>query len=236
MPGIYFRAAMDQLRAVDALGSGWIAALLVLAFGVLAWVNMVSPKQWAVLSRSFVAFRLGHYRLREDLDIRDRTLTGLMVLATLVMALFAYQVLLFLGWTAPGAAAFGRIAMVVAAVVLGQLLLLRLVAAIPDGDGGLAEYLYTVIVLHVVMGLLLLPVVILMAFPAEVAWRNWIWPIGVSVVAVVVVFRWVRAVVIGLGNGTPLRYIFLYICALEILPVSLALERAWQFAHPSPNP
>jgi hypothetical protein len=227
---------MDQLRAVDALGAGWIAAVLVLAFGVLAWVNMVSPKQWTVLSRSFAAFRLGHYRLREDLDIRDRTLTGLMVLATLVIALFAYQVLLFLGWTSPGLAAFGRIALVAAGVVAGQIILLRLIAALPEGDGGLTEYLYTLIVLHVVLGLVLVPAVILMAFPAKVAWREWIWPAGVAIAAAVVVFRWVRAFAIGVGNGTPLRYIFLYICTLEILPVGLAIERAWHFASPSPNP
>lgn len=227
---------MDQLRAVDALGTGWIAAVLVLAFGVLAWVNMVSPKQWTVLSRSFAAFRLGHYRLREDLDIRDRTLAGLMVLATLLVALFAYQTFLFLGWTAPGLAAFGRIALVVAVVVACQIALLRMLAALPDGDGGLTEYLYTVIVLHVVLGLLLLPAVVLMAFPAQVAWRQWAWPAGVAIAAAVMLFRWVRAFVIGVGNGTPLRYIFLYICALEILPVGLALERAWHFAHPSPNP
>ncbi len=227
---------MDQLRAVDVLGTGWIAAILVLAFAVLAWVNMVSPKQWTVLSRSFAAFRLGHYRLREDLDIRDRTLTGLMVLATLVIALFAYQVLLFLGWTAPGMAAFGHIALVTAGVVAGQIVLLRLIAALPDGNGGLTEYLYTMIVLHVVLGLFLLPAVTLMAFPANVAWRAWIWPVGVAIAAAVVVFRWVRAFAIGVGNGTPLRYIFLYICTLEILPVGLAIERAWHLASPSPNP
>ena len=68
-------AHMDQLRAVDALGSGWLAALLVLAFGMLAWVNMVSPRQWVVLARSFGALRLGRHRLREELDLARRYLS-----------------------------------------------------------------------------------------------------------------------------------------------------------------
>ncbi len=233
---MYFRAAMDQLRAVDALGAGWISALLVLAFGVLAWVNMVSPRQWAVISRSFAAFRLGKHRLREELDVRDRTMTGLVVLSTLIIGLYSYQVLVFLGRQEPGLAGFGRVALVVVAITAGQLILLRMLEVLPGADGGQQEYLYTVVVLQVGLGLLLIPVVVVLAYPAQVAWRLWAWPAGAAIIALVVVFRWIRAAVIGLGNGTPLRYILLYICALEILPVGLALERALHFATPSPNP
>lgn len=227
---------MDELRAVDALGSGWLAGILLLAFGMLAWVNMVSPRQWAVLGRSFAALRLGRHRLREELDIRDRTLTGLVVLATVVIALFIYQALLYHGWITSGIAGFGRILLVVAAVTVAQVVVLQAIAVLPDGDGGLEEYLYTVIIFHVVLGLLLLPAVVLMAFPAQVAWREWTWWAGACIAGATLLFRWVRALVIGLGNGTPLRYIFIYICALEILPVGLVLERAWHFVSPLPNP
>lgn len=227
---------MDQLRAIDPLGAGWMAGLLLLALGVIAWVNMVSPRQWAVLSRSFMAFRLGRQRLRDDLDIQDRTLTGLMVMATALIAAFAYQSLVFLGWAAPGVAMAGRVALVVALVVVAQLLILRGIAILPGSDGGLKEYLYTVIVFHVVLGLLLFPVVMVMAWPGRAAWREWAWLAGTGAMAAILLFRWVRAVVIGIGNGTPLRYIFLYICALEILPVGLALQRALHFGTPLPNP
>ena len=226
---------MDELRVVDAMGAGWLAGILVLAFGIVAWVNMVSPRQWAVIGRSFAAFRLGHHRLREDFDVRDRALTGLMVLATMVIALFAYQALVFHGWVRPGPAEFGRVLLLVAVATAAQLVLLRAIAMLPEADGGLEEYLYTVIIFHVALGLLLLPVTILMSFPAQVAWREGAWLAGVGMAAATVLFRWGRAVVIGLGNGTPLRYIFIYICALEILPVGLVIERAWHFVPPSPN-
>ncbi len=224
---------MDQVRAVDALSSGWLAGVLLLALGIIAWVNMVSPKQWTVLGRSFGALRLGRHRLREDLDLRDRSLTGLVVLSTLVIAMFAYQVLLFHGWIHSGIMEFSRILLVVAAVIVAQVVMVRMIAVLPATDGGTEEYLYTVIVMHVVLGLLLLPVVTLMSFPGQVAWREWAWILGVAIITATILFRWVRATTIGLGNEVPLRYIFIYLCAFEILPVALALEHARQFVPPS---
>ncbi len=220
---------MDELRAVDALGSGWLAGVLILAVGMLAWVNMVSPRQWVVLTRSFGAMRLGRHRLREELDMRDRTLTGLAVMSTIVIALFGYQVFLYHDWIQHGILGYLRVLLAVSLVITVQVVLLQTIRFLPAGDGGLEEYLYTVIVFHVVLGLLLLPVVTLMSFPGEVAWRKWIWLAGLAIVGATILFRWVRAVVVGMGNGTPLRYIFVYLCALEILPAALALEQARHF-------
>lgn len=216
---------MDQLRAVDALSTGWVAGILLLAVGVLAWVNMVSHRQWVVLLRSFGAMRLGRHRMREELDMRDRTLTGLAVMSTMIIALFGYQVLVFRGWIGPGVQGFLWSFLVVGGGFLAQMGLLAAVRLLPARDGGLTEYLYTMIVFHVVLGLLLLPVATVMAFPARVAWREGAWLLGVVVVAATLLFRWVRALATGLGNGTPLRYIFLYLCALELLPAALALEQ-----------
>lgn len=227
---------MDELRVVDALGSGWLAGVLILAVGMLAWVNMVSPRQWVVLSRSFGALRLGRHRLREELDMRDRTLTGLAVMSTIVIALFGYQVFLYHEWIQPGIMGFLRVLLVVTVVMVAQVALLQTIRLLPTSDGGLEEYLYTVIVFHVVLGLILLPVVTLMSFPAKVSWREWIWLTGLTIVGATVLFRWVRAVVVGMGNGTPLRYIFLYLCALEILPAALAIEQARHFVPTLHNP
>ena len=167
--------------------------------------------------------------------MRDRTLTGLVVLSTFVIAMFAYQVLLYHGWIQHGFVEFGRILLVVAVVAFAQVAFLRAITVLPANDGGTEEYLYTVILMHVVMGLFLLPVVTVMSFPWRVAWREWAWIVGAAIIGFTILFRWVRAATIGMGNGVPLRYIFIYLCALEILPVGLAIEYARQFVPPSPH-
>lgn len=227
---------MDQLRASDPLSPDWLVGVLVLAVGVLAWVNMVSPRQWAVLARSAGAFRLGRQRLRDELDMRDRTLTVLAVMSTLVIALFIHQVLLYHGLVAPGPLTYLWTLLAVAGVLLAQAALLRAVRWLPEHDGGLRELLYTTIVLHVVLGLLLMPVAAVMAFPGQAAWRQPVWITGAALLVAMVLFRWVRAVAVGIGNGAPLRYILLYLCALEILPAALVLEQLQGFVPPVHHP
>ena len=41
-----------------------------------------------------------------------------------------------------------------------------------------------------------------------------------------VLYRWFRAVLIGVGEGVPLRHVFLYLCTAEIVPVAIAIHSA----------
>jgi hypothetical protein len=83
-----------------------------------------------------------------------------------------------------------------------------------------------VVVLDVVLGLALLPLATVMAWPARPEWRDPACSIGLVLASAVLAFRWVRAVASGLGHGTPVRYVFLYLCAAEALPFALVLQRA----------
>jgi hypothetical protein len=44
------------------------------------------------------------------------------------------------------------------------------------------------------------------------------------------VFRWFRALLCGRGGGLSTGYVLLYLCALEILPVALALQQLREFS------
>ena len=85
--------------------------------------------------------RLGRQTLRDEVDLRDRTLVGLLVLAVAVLAMFGWQAERFppvaRAWTYPEWLGL------VAAVVLVQLLVLAVLGGLLRTDGGLAEYLYT---------------------------------------------------------------------------------------------
>lgn len=222
----YFRALMDELRAIDPLGAGWLAGVVLLACGALAWVNLTAPKQWEVLLHSFASVRLGKQRVRAELDLSDRNLALLLLTAILLIGVFAYEVSYFQGWGAAGLPAFGQVLLVTAIVVVAQMVLLRVIGSMAGADGGLEEYLRTVVVLNVGLGLALLPLAVAMAWPAWVAWRTPVCIAGLMLAVAVLLFRWVRAVAIGLGHGTPVRYVFIYLCAAEAMPFALALHYA----------
>ena len=216
---------MDSLRATDPLAANWVVIVLLFAFGAMGWVNLASPRKWALLRRSFLTDRLGRQSLRDELDIQDRTLVGLVVVACALCALFACQVAVLYGGATGGSALWARFFGIGLGSVLLQVLLVRLTGTIFQGDSGLTEHLYTLLVFYIVTGLLLLPITSMLAFPHQLAWRGWLVVLGLGTLALTTLFRWVRAALVGLGEGVPVRYIFIYLCALEILPIAVLLQQ-----------
>ena len=229
----------ETLRATDPLAGDWILLVMLAALGMLGWINLVSPKKWRLLTRSFFSFRLGRQTLRDELDLQDRTLIGLAVMASAALALFGYQFTVLVAHLPPGIGLWAKLFGVLLLVLVVQVLLVRLAGRLFGADGGLSEYLYTLLLLHVVLGVALLPVTASIAWPHDVTtsaahpdemlWRTWGLRIGLALVVLVTIFRWLRAAVLGLGEGVPLRYVFIYLCALEILPVALACQQALRY-------
>ncbi|MBL0037306.1 MAG: DUF4271 domain-containing protein [Flavobacteriales bacterium] len=212
------------LRINDPLSADWVTGILLLVFVLLAYTNVASPKKWRLLWGSMFTLRLGKQVLREDVDPQDRTLIGLIVAAMVLLALFAYQVAVVSGVPSSGLLLFGRSLLFVVIALIAQVLLLNLVGVLFRSDGGLMEYLYTMLLITIVLGVVLLPVVMLVAYRPGL--RFALLPLGGAVVALSVLYRWFRAVLIGVGEGVPLRHVFLYLCTAEIVPVAIAIHSA----------
>jgi hypothetical protein len=61
-------------------------------------------------------------------------------------------------------------------------------------------------------------------------------PLGLAVVGFMLLYRWVRGTWIGVGEGVPVRYIIVYFCAAEILPVLLTIGALRQALTGTPQP
>lgn len=216
---------MDPLRPLDPLNAEWVTAILLAAFLLLALINRNSPRKWRLLTQAMFRRRLGRQALREELDLRDRTFIGLLVVSVAVLGIFLWQSsFLTTGSAPPG---FIRIVSILVLVVIGQVVLIRTIAMLVQADGGLHEHLYTGLLLFILCAILLLPLVVLIAYRSE-----WRWPLLVTGMVVLIVslfYRWLRALWIGAGEGVPLRYIIIYLCGAEILPILLLIH----FLRPS---
>jgi hypothetical protein len=192
----------------------------------MALINMSSPRKWRLLGRSMFSMRLGRQALREEMDLQDRAFLGLLLVATGVLALYGWQALTVHGL----APVFPSLVAVVAGVVLAHYLVLRTVGALMRVSAGVEEYLYTGFLLFILTGMVMLPLVVLIAYRS--AWRPGLILAGVAVLVLLLLYRWLRGAWIGMGEGVPLRYIILYFCAAELLPVLLVIDH-WR-STPSP--
>jgi hypothetical protein len=164
--------------------------------------------------------RLGRQTLREEIDLQDRTFLGLLLVAVGVLSLFLWQAAHLLD---PGGQAnFLRVMGAVGLLLLAQSVVLRLVAMLAATDNGINEYRSTGLVLFILTGLVLLPLVVLISYYAP--WRHALLPAGFLVLSALLLYRWVRGAWVGSGEGVPLRYIILYFCAAEIVPLLLLVH------------
>jgi hypothetical protein len=213
-------AEMDLLRPLDPLNAEWVTLLLLIAFFMLAVINMNSPRKWRLLSQAMFRKRLGRQALREEVDLRDRTFVVLLLVAVAVLALFIWQLVTFA--TAAVPPAFPAILVGALALVAAQAMLVWLLGALVKADGGLLEHLYSGLLLFILAGVLLLPLVVLIAYRPE--WRAPLFWTGMVVLVSSLLFRWLRAIWIGSGEGVPARYIIIYLCGAEILPLLLLIH------------
>jgi len=212
----------DSLRALDPLNAEWVTIVLLLVLAALAFTNMSSPRKWRLLAQAMFRMRLGRQTLREEIDLQDRTLIGLLLVAIAVIAMFLYQGSILLG--PEQAPTFLFLAAMVLALLLAQGILLRVLAGLAGTDKGITEFLSTGLLLFILTGVSLLPVVALMAYHS--AWRQGLLIAGALVIVLLLLYRWIRGAWVGLSEGVPLRYLILYLCAAEVAP-ALLLVHAW---------
>jgi hypothetical protein len=219
-------STLGTLRTVDPLNGEWVTVVLLVTVFLLALINVSSPRKWRLLGRSMFSLRLGKQALREEMDLQDRAFLGLLFIGSTVLALFSWQTMTVHGH----APAFPSLLFIVVLVFLAHYLLLRLVGVFMRNTPGVEEYLYTGFLIFILSGVVLLPLVVVMAYqpglrPAGIF-------AGALLMSVLLLYRWFRGAWIGLGEGLPLRYIILYFCAAELLPVLLAIDH-WR-SIPSP--
>jgi len=218
----------DRLRTLDPLNAEWVTLVLLVVLIALAYTNINSPRKWRLLAQGMFRMRLGRQTLREEVDLQDRTFIGLLVVAIAGLSLFLWQGAVLLDpldhprfhWFVIG----------VTTVLLVQGVLLRSIATVSDSDQGMTEFLSTGLLLFILTGIALIPIAALVAYRSP--WRPVLLTVGMVVVAILVLYRWVRGAWVGASEGVPLRYIIIYLCAAEIVPI-LLLIHTWRSMLPA---
>lgn len=207
------------MRAVDPMAAEWATGVFLSCLLILATVNIGSPRKWRVLRQAAFRMRMARQTLRDEVDTGDRNVLGLLAVATASLSMLIWQAAM--DRVAGSAPSYLTVFLAVALALVAQAVILRLCVFLFSADGGITEYIYTGTLLHAAIGIAALPLVVLAAYWPE--WRPWLLPLGLALLVLGLLYRWMRGAWIGLGEGVPLRYIFLYLCGAEILPLCLLL-------------
>ncbi len=214
----------------NAFTLDWFTIVLLGMIMLLTWFKVFYYKIFSQLWDAFFSLTTTNQIVRDESVLLQRASLILSVIAYFVSGLFVYQVSLVLGWNhylLPGG--FNRFilfALIIALAYSIKMILLRFLSVVFKIEKPVATYIFNIFLVNMVIGLLLFPVLILIAYlPAS--YRYYIVISTLLILALLVTYRIVRAVGIGLTiQRFSLFYLFLYICSFEIAPLLIIYKLA----------
>lgn len=216
-----------QLRPEHTLAEDWMIGLFAIVLSILAFVKFAHSRKLNKLFDAFLNPRMVRQLMREEqvfangpsllLDLNFWFMTSLF----LYFLIKRFSVTLFndlgihLIWISLA---------IIFTIYLVKYISISFIGSLFDKSYGINEYLYNVYIFNKAAGLLLIPINVALAlFPMKASF--FIIGTGLALITGFLSFRTVRGVKIGMDNNAKTLYLFLYLCALEFLPIALLVKQ-----------
>jgi hypothetical protein len=228
LPVKHHSIVLEKEKGSDAL----LAAIFLIAFTLFVGVKVYSPRKLNQVFLAFVKPVALNQLLREEHAFTNRTSILLLLLSSLILPLFAFQAagysstssFLFQYTHSKGLGAYLLFILFVAGAYLLKVLVVRFMAFTLSAKVAGSEYVYTILLFNKVAGLILFPLVLLIAFARQINSHVPLYA-GFAILTILLIYRTLRLIQIGLStSGVSVLYLFLYLCTLEILPFVVLIK------------
>lgn len=195
---------------------------VVLLVALLGFIKNVFPKYFQNLFKLFFQTSLRQKQTKEQLAQDSFASLLINLLFLLSTGLFITLVISFYQWAdLPFWLLYGYVTAILAVIYLGKYLFISFAGWVFNNRSAAASYLFLVAVVNRIMGVVLLPLTILLAFSIQPI-ALVVLTIAFGVVTLLFIYRYI--VSFGLLRSdlqlNPFHF-FLYLCAVEILPMAL---------------
>lgn len=206
----------------------WLSGTIFFAFCIFVMVSAFYNKGLGRLTAVFSGGRSISQLFRGEYSLRSRTSILLTLLFLSVVSVFIYQSISYLR-LAPAFPVnefiiFLIIFLVLALAYFIKITFVKLCGYIFNLEGLFKEYIFSLFIFNEILGLFLLPVIISFAF-VTLFNLQYIFLAGVCLIGLVLVARLLWVTYNGMSTaGISKSYLFLYLCALEILPLLVLIK------------
>lgn len=234
-PGIFkghsLRPVHPNARPINREVADWFTISLIALVGLFTWFRVFYYRIFNQLFGAYFNITTTNQIVRDESVLLQRASLFLSVISYMVMGLFVYQLSELLRWNIPllqgGLLRFIFFSVAIAASYSIKMIVLRFFSSVFDLEKPIALYIFNIFLMVMMIGLLLLPVNILLAYASSEI-STWVLWITIGIISLLFLYRLVRAV--GIWTGIPgfsVFYLFLYLCAFEIAPLLII----WKIAN-----
>lgn len=233
-PGLFknhqLKISHPNARPLNDFTTDWFTVSLIILVGLFTWFRFFYYRIYGQLISAFFNVTVTNQIVRDESVLLQRASLVLSVISYLLAGLFLYQVSVHYNWQIiwlqKGIVRFAMFAVAVASAYSIKMVTLRFLSTVFYQERPVALYIFNIFLTVMMVGLVLLPVNMILAF-APAATREWTIEITVAIIFLIFLYRLVRAVGIWIGiPGFSFFYLFLYLCTFEIAPILVIYKLA----------
>jgi len=215
-------------QSLNRVTPDWIFPLLLLLLAAFAWLRAYYNKYFIQIVSAFFNNNLTNQVVRDENILVQRASVLLNVVFNLVAASFLYFVSVHYSWPVFGiGTGFNRylfFALLVSAAYTIKFFILKICGYLFKLDREMAAYLFNISLINNMVGIVLIPVVAMLAFSVTIN-TGWVISGSVVLVACGFVYQLFRGLSIGISSPFfSLYYLFLYLCTLEFAPIAVLIK------------
>ena len=216
-------AGLQIVEKVQTHQPTWYFIYLFLLIGLLAWIMLYYGNILTQTVQAATNFQVANKMFKNNSLLQNQLDGALYLFYFLSMAFMLYYIELRISlfpYDLQGALLFLFNLALLIALFLGRVVLHNIAGILFNRIRIIREYLYNMFIFNKLSGLVVLPLLFLLVYTKGMLQSLIFWT-SVFVLSSIVVMRLIRAVVFSYRKEVLIFYMFLYLCALEIIPLVL---------------
>lgn len=204
----------------------WQFSLLLSSIIILALVRGLYGNRMSMFWEAVLIPRHLKQIMREESFLLHPFSLLLFFNTVVIYSLISYKTLVYFNWansTGSGFQLYLTLFSVVFTLLFSKVIILRLMEFLTDTDQGQKENRYSWLLYHQFVGLLLILPTGVILFGQEA----FVYPVLLLIYFLIIislVFRIGKAIILAIGNNVYVLHLFLYLCALEIIPLIVLIK------------
>ncbi|HKR05373.1 MAG TPA: DUF4271 domain-containing protein [Bacteroidia bacterium] len=207
----------------------WFTIALFITIGFFTWLKLINGKIIQQLFAAFFNNSVTNQIVRDENVLVQKASVMLSLVFYFTTALLLYQVSVYFNWEykiiGRGPVRFIIFVLFIASAYSFKMVFLKLISTIFRMDRPVSTYIFNIFLINNIIGILLIPLVLLIAFfPMGVDFFIWT---GIVILVASFLYRLFRGIIIWTSLARfSLYYLILYLCALEIAPLLIIFKLA----------
>ena len=203
----------------------WISAILFFLFSIFVWLFVSNTKKLSQVIKGFYQTRYTNQNTRDEFSVGNRVSFFLSAFFIVTMSIFISQLLMFYHVDIfKKNFAELTIAIIIFVVYGVKFFSINFLGFVFEVQKEMKEYMMLVFLFCNTLGLVMLPVVICLSFAKQIQPAVFIYT-GIGIIISFVFVRMIRGIFIGFKSPRVSKlYLFMYLCALEILPIIFMIK------------